>query len=53
MILSDEDIISVADIKKEESRFAFERPEIGAVNEEILEQIECNISMNIMGNIRR
>jgi transcriptional regulator with PAS, ATPase and Fis domain len=41
VILSDEDIISVADIKKEESRFAFERPEIGAVNlKEILEQIE-------------
>lgn len=41
VILSDEDIISVADIKKEESRFAFEHPEIGIVNlKEILEQIE-------------
>ena len=41
VILSDEDIISVADIKKEESRFTVEKHEIGAVNlKETLERIE-------------
>ena len=41
VILSDEDIISVADIKKEESRFTVEKHEIGAVNlKETLEKIE-------------
>ena len=41
VILSDEDIISVADIEKQESRFAVEHSEIETVNlKEILEQIE-------------
>lgn len=41
VILSDEDIISVADIKKEESRFHVEQQEIGNVNlKETLERIE-------------
>ena len=41
VILSDEDIISVADIKKEESRFHVEQQKIGNVNlKETLERIE-------------
>lgn len=41
VILSDEDIISAADIEKQESRFTVEHSEIETVNlKEILEQIE-------------
>ena len=41
VILSDEDIISVADIEKEESRFAVGHSEVEAVNlKAMLEQIE-------------